>query len=87
MKKLPCHDKIEYEIQFSIQTFGPLTAQSLMKRCYQVAEETGCTFDVEYFNFICADMQKHRLICCSKSGEVISLGGEIQKRGILQDAF
>ena len=87
MKKLPCHDKIEYEIQFSIQTFGPLTAQSLMKRCYQVAEEKGCAFDVEYFNFICADMQKHRLIRSSKSGEGISFGGEIQKRGMLQDAF
>lgn len=32
-------------------------------------------------------MQKHRLIRSSKSGEVISFGGEIQKRGILQDAF
>lgn len=32
-------------------------------------------------------MQKHHLIRCSKSSEVISFGGEIQKRGILQDAF
>ena len=32
-------------------------------------------------------MQKHRLIRSSKSGEGISFGGEIQKRGMLQDAF
>ena len=87
MKKLPCHDKIAYEIQRSIQTFGPLTEQSLMKRCSQVAEESGCNFDVEYFNFICAEMQKHRFIRRSKSGRMISLGGELQKTGILQDAF
>ena len=35
IKKLPCHDEIVYEIQWAIQTFGPLTAQSLMKRCLQ----------------------------------------------------
>ena len=32
-------------------------------------------------------MQKHCLIRSSKSGEGISFGGEIQKRGMLQDAF
>ena len=29
IEKLPCHDEIVYEIQRAIQTFGPLTAQSL----------------------------------------------------------
>ena len=32
-------------------------------------------------------MQKHRPIRRSKSGEVMSFGGEIQKKGMLQDAF
>ena len=32
-------------------------------------------------------MQKYRLNRCSKSGEVISFGGEIQKSGILQNVF
>lgn len=36
IEKLPCHDEIVYEIQRAIQTFGPLTAQSLMKRRAQV---------------------------------------------------
>ena len=72
----------------SIKAQKSLDMRSLYEQYhYRIAEETGCTFDVEYFNFICVDMQKHRLIRSSKSGEVISFGGEIQKRGILQDAF
>ena len=53
MEKLPCHDKIVYEMQRSIQIFGRLTVQPIMKKCSQLAEENGCSFDLEYFNFIC----------------------------------
>ena len=42
IKKLPCHDEIVYEIQRAVQTFGPLTAQSLMKRCAQVTAANEC---------------------------------------------
>ena len=80
IKKLPCHDEIVYEIQWAIQTFGPLTAQSLMKRCVQVAASNECEFLEEYFNFICAEMQKRRLLTRSKSGAIVSLDGELQKK-------
>lgn len=42
IEKLPCHDEIVYEIQRAIQTFGPLTAQSLMKRRAQVTASNEC---------------------------------------------
>lgn len=87
MRKIQCHAEMAYEIQRAIQTFGPLTEQSLIKRCCQVAKANNCEFDLDYFNFICADMQQHRFIKRSKSGRIISLGGEIQKTGTLQDAF
>ena len=44
IEKLPCHDEIVYEIQRAIQTFGPLTAQSLMKRRAQVTASNECEF-------------------------------------------
>ena len=68
IEKLPCHDEIVYEIQRAIQTFGPLTAQSLMKRRAQVTASNECEFSEEYFNFTCAEMQKRRLLTHSKSG-------------------
>lgn len=80
IKKLPCHDEIVYEIQWAIQTFGPLTAQSLMKRCVQVAASNECEFSEEYFNFTCTEMQKRRLLTRSKSGGIVSLDGELQKK-------
>lgn len=58
IEKLPCHDEIVYEIQRAIQTFGPPTAQSLMKRRAQVTASNECEFSEEYFNFTCAEMQK-----------------------------
>ena len=54
IEKLPCHDEIVYEIQRAIQTFGPPTAQSLMKRRAQVTASNECEFSEEYFNFTCA---------------------------------
>ena len=87
VKKLQCHDEIAYEIQRAIQTFGPLTEQSLMKRCAQVAAANDCEFTKEYFDFICSEMQKHRLLTRSKSGGLISVGGELQKSRGKQDAF
>ena len=87
IKKLPCHDEIVYEIQRAVQTFGPLTAQSLMKRCAQVAAANECEFSEEYFNFTCAEMQKRRLLTRSKSGAIVSLDGELQKKRDKQDAF
>lgn len=62
IEKLPCHDEIVYEIQRAIQTFGPLTAQSLMKRRAQVTASNECEFSEEYFDFTCAEMQKRRLL-------------------------
>ena len=44
IEKLPCHDEIVYEIQRAIQTFGPPTAQSLMKRRAQVTASNECEF-------------------------------------------
>ena len=61
IEKLPCHDEIVYEIQRAIQTFGPPTAQSLMKRRAQVTASNECEFSEEYFNFTCAEMQKRFL--------------------------
>lgn len=80
IEKLPCHDEIVYEIQRAIQTFGPLTAQSLMKRRAQVTASNECEFSEEYFNFTCAEMQKRRLLTHSKSGAIVSLDGELQKK-------
>ena len=80
IEKLPCHDEIVYEIQRAVQTFGPLTAQSLMKRCAQVTAANACEFSEEYFNFTCAEMQKRRLLNRSKSEAIISLDGELQKK-------
>ena len=40
IEKLPCHDEIVYEIQRAIQTFGPLTAQSLMNLMKRRAQVT-----------------------------------------------
>ena len=77
IEKLPCHDEIVYEIQRAIQTFGPPTAQSLMKRRTASNE---CEFSEEYFNFTCAEMQKRRLLTRSKSGAIVSLDGELQKK-------
>ncbi len=34
----------------------------------------------EYFDFTCAEMQKRRLLTHSKSGAIVSLDGELQKR-------
>ena len=83
IEKLPCHDEIVYEIQRAIQTFGPLTAQSLMnlmKRRAQVTASNECEFSEEYFYFTCAEMQKRRLLTHSKSGAIVSLDGELQKK-------
>ena len=44
IEKLPCHDEIVYEIQRAIQKFGPLTAQSLMKRRAQVTASIDVIF-------------------------------------------
>lgn len=71
IEKLPCHDEIVYEIQRAIQTFGPPTAQSLMKRRAQVTASNECEFSEEYFNFTCAEMQKRRLL--TRSNPVRSL--------------
>ena len=86
IEKLPCHDEIVYEIQRAIQTFGPLTAQSLMKRRAQVTASNECEFSEEYFNFTCAEMQKRRLLTHSKSGSSVSMANckrkETSKGGI-----
>ena len=76
IEKLPCHDEIVYEIQRAIQTFGPLTAQSLMKRRAQVTASNECEFSEEYFDFTCAEMQKRRLLTHSKSGAIVRIAKE-----------
>ena len=72
IEKLPCHDEIVYEIQRAIQ--------SLMKRRAQVTASNECEFSEEYFDFTCAEMQKRRLLTRSKSGAIVSLDGELQKK-------
>ena len=51
IEKLPCHDEIVYEIQRAIQTFGPPTAQSLMKRRAQVTASNECEFSEGVLQF------------------------------------
>ena len=80
IEKLPCHDEIVYEIQRAIQPFGPLTAESMMNRRPQVTASTECEFSEENFDITSSESQKRRLLTHSKSGAIVSLDGELQKK-------
>lgn len=85
-KKLPCHNKMAFEIIQMLQVFGPLSLVSLYKRCNQIAEENGLTLGYSYFSeFLIQELIKKRYI--SLKGEIAAGYIERGSQRSMQDAF